>query len=222
MRHRAEGESAEATEPVARSARVRLGLGAAVILAIGALVAAVIVSATAQQGASASITPAEHPSSVMDAPTTGPTPASAALVHVHGAVRRPGLVELANGARVVDAIAAAGGLTEEADAAGVNLARVVGDGEQLYVPRVGEAPPPSVAQSGAEAGSAGGAPGVKIPLNTATLTELETLPRVGPALAQRILDWRSANVRFGAVEDLLKVSGIGQKLFDGIKDRVTV
>lgn len=241
MRHRAEGDPAGLTSPASdlpekspgertRSARVRVGLGAAVVLAIGALVVAVVVSASAQQGTSATITSSGHPLSSTDAPapTGGPvsvdTDDPPALVHVLGAVQRPGLVELTRGARVVDAIAAAGGLTEDADVGAVNLARVVGDGEQLYVPRVGETPDQGGAAGGppASTGGAGGATGPKVALNTATQADLETLPRIGPALAQRILDWRSANGRFNAVDDLMKVTGIGQKLFDGIKDRVTV
>ena len=209
-----------------RSVRVRVGLGAAVVLLIGALVIAVVVSASAQQGASATVPAATHAVSTTDAPAAvGPTAAPGALVHVLGAVQHPGLVELEAGARVVDAIAGAGGLTDDADPAAVNLARVVADGEQLYVPRVGETPPAAEAQGGGAGAAAGGGaapPGAKVALNTATQVELETLPRIGPALAQRILDWRSSNGRFGAVTDLLKVSGIGQKLFDGLKDRVTV
>ena len=214
-----------------RSVRVRVGLGAAVVLLIGALVIAVVVSASAQQGASATITSAPRAVSQTDAPAAvEATSTSAALVHVLGAVQRPGLVELDPGARVVDAIAAAGGLTDDADPAAVNLARVVVDGEQLYVARIGETPPVSDGQDGGAGGAAGGAAGgtgtapagAKVALNTATQGQLETLPRIGPALAQRILDWRSSNGRFSAVTDLLKVAGIGQKLFDGIKDRVTV
>jgi competence protein ComEA len=221
------------TGPRTRSARVRVGLGAAIVLSIGALVVAVVVSASAQQGRSATITSGAHPLSATDAPgstdapVTVDTNAPGALVHVLGAVRRPGLVQLAAGARVVDAVASAGGLTEDADAGGVNLARVVADGEQLYVPHLGETPPAPPAQTGAggqgaASGSGAGAVGAKVALNTATQAELETLPRIGPALAQRILDWRSANGRFSAVDDLMKVVGIGQKLFGDIKDRVTV
>jgi competence protein ComEA len=245
MRHRAEGDPAGLTSPASdlperapgertRSARVRVGVGAAVVLAIGALVVAVVVSASAQQGTSATITSAGHPLSSTDAPAPTDGPVSVdrddppALVHVLGAVQRPGLVQLTRGARVVDAIAAAGGLTEDADVGAVNLARVVGDGEQLYVPRVGETPPAPADHGGpaggppGSTGGAGGATGPKVALNTATQADLETLPRIGPALAQRILEWRSANGRFSTVDDLMQVTGIGQKLFDGIKDRVTV
>ncbi|RLK49521.1 ComEA family DNA-binding protein [Microbacterium telephonicum] len=140
-------------------------------------------------------------------------------VHVAGAVMRPGLYRLAAGARVVDGVAAAGGLAPDADAAAINLARTLDDGEQLLVPRVGEAPPPA---SGTAAGGAGAAAGGKIDLNTADAAALETLPRIGPALAERILQWREDNGRFTSVDDLLSVPGIGDKLLAGLRDLVRV
>ena len=194
-------------------------MGAAVVLVIAVAVVGVLVSAAAQGGSEVPL--------VQPTPSGSSFPPSAAaaesggqlLVHVTGAVRKPGIASLAAGSRVLDAVAAAGGLTEDADPSAINLARPVADGEQLVVLRVGEAPPPAAAAGGT--GSAGDAVGV-VDLNTATQGDLETLPRIGPALAQRILDWRQANGRFAAVTDLLKVSGIGQKLFDGLKDRVAV
>jgi len=111
-------------------------------------------------------------------------------------------------------VAAAGGLTASADPASLNLARFLSDGEQIVVPAVGEAPPASVAVGGTAI------PG-KVNINTADEPTLETLPRVGPAMAARILAWRAANGRFTAVEDLMSVSGIGEKTFEGLKDLVT-
>jgi competence protein ComEA len=147
-------------------------------------------------------------------------------VHVLGAVVRPGIVELKPGARVLDAIASAGGLVAEADPGGVNLARPVSDGEQLVVPRQGEIPSPQAVGPGAGAGSgagaAGAAAGAPVNVNRATAAELESLPRIGPALAQRIVDWREAHGPFGSLADLMKVSGIGQKLFDGLAGLITV
>lgn len=203
---------------VPRSGRVRLGVGAAVVLLLGALVVTVVVSAFGQQGSTTTVdAPAPSPSSAGD---PSPTPGGELLVHVLGAVANPGLVTLAAGARVLDAVAAAGGLTEDADLSTVNLARPVTDGEQLAVPRVGEPlPPPPAAGSGA---AASGSSASTVNLNTATQSDLETLPRIGPALASRILDWRAANGRFTSPADLLAITGIGQKLFDGLKDRVTV
>ncbi len=149
----------------------------------------------------------------------GTDAATPALVYVHvsGAVAEPGLYVLGDGARVVDAVAAAGGFAPEADGAAVNLARPVSDGEQLHVPAVGAAP--------AEAGSAGpaaGADGGRVDLNTADVAALDTLPRVGPAIAQRIVDWREENGRFTAVEDLLAVPGIGDKMLEALRELVTV
>lgn len=132
-----------------------------------------------------------------------------------GAVITPGLFELNDGARAVDAIAAAGGFAPEADQSQVNLARFVVDGEQINVPVIGAAPP-------AAAGGAGAASGGKVDLNTASLEQLESLPRVGPAMAKRILDWRTANGRFTAVEDLMSVTGVGDKTFAQLKDLVTI
>ena len=146
-------------------------------------------------------------------PATAPTLVSLdkgeIYVHVLGAVVAPGLYELHEGDRAVDAVAAAGGFAEGADETQLNLARVLVDGEQIVVPLLGEVVP-------AEAGDG------RVNLNTADQAQLETLPRVGPALAQRILDWREANGRFSAIEDLLGVTGIGDKTYEGLKDLVTV
>ena len=135
-------------------------------------------------------------------------------VHVSGAVRTPGLYVLPAGARVVDAIAAAGGFAEEADRNAVNLARTLDDGEQLPVPRAGEAPP---------AGAAAPAPADSlVDLNSADAAQLETLPRIGPALAERIIAWRDDNGGFTSVEDLLAVPGIGDTMLESLRDLVTV
>ena len=175
-----------------------MGPGAVIVLLLVGLGVAVLISA---------LVPRE--SSTQLVPVITAAPSGSIYVHVLGAVLSPGLYELAEGDRVVDAIAAAGGFAEGADESGLNLARVVTDGEQLVVPLLGEALP---------AGEVSG----KINLNTADAAQLEDLPRVGPAMAQRILDWREANGRFTAIEDLMTVSGIGQKTFDGLKDLVTV
>ncbi|WP_319803496.1 helix-hairpin-helix domain-containing protein [Planctomonas psychrotolerans] len=161
-----------------------------------------------------------------DAAAPAAAPPATFFVHVLGAVTRPGLYDVADSARVIDAIAAAGGLTDAADPARVNLARRIGDGEQLYVPAMGEEvppelqPPPAVTRSTPGAAS-GGPPGL-VNLNSATVAELDTLPRIGPALAQRILEWREANGRFASVDDLLGVPGIGEKIVDGLRPAATV
>jgi competence protein ComEA len=211
--------------------RVRLGVGAAVVLLIIAVVTAVVVSIMSQPARRSEVSPNDGSAPSGEA-TAGPDQDAGGLapggvlifVHVLGAVRHPGLFELHDGARVMDAVAAAGGLTESADPAGVNLARIVGDGEQLYVPQRGEAQPgapPGATQNGALAGGAG-TPAGRLNLNSATVADLDTLPRIGPALAQRIIDYRDANGRFGSVDDLRSVTGIGEKTFEGLKDLVTV
>jgi competence protein ComEA len=134
-------------------------------------------------------------------------------VHVLGAVARPGLYVLDLDARLVDAVAAAGGTTDDADLTAVNLARVLADGEQIIVPTVGA----TADASGAAAPGDG-----RIDLNTADQAALETLPRIGPALAERIITWRDENGRFASVDDLLAVPGIGEKLLAGIREAVRV
>jgi competence protein ComEA len=151
------------------------------------------------------------------------------VVQVVGAVHRPGLVRLAAGSRVADAVRAAGGLTAGAQQASVNLARVLVDGEQLLVQRRGRppilpAPGPAVgAAGGVEGGTApGGSPTAPVDLNTATLEQLDGLPGIGPVLAQRILDWRTANGRFDSVDELGEVSGIGEAHLSDLRPLVVV
>ena len=141
------------------------------------------------------------------------------FVHVVGEVHAPGVVELPAGSRVEAAIELAGGATPGAVLSGVNLARVVQDGEQIVVPNASVT---ATGPSGSTPPAGGTAIGSVINLNSADLAALESLPGVGPALAQRILDWRSTNGQFGTVEQLLEVAGIGAKTLEGLRDRVTV
>ena len=212
-----------ALDPRARRAapRVRIAVGAAVVLFVGAVaIAAVLSVASGGGGAQGSIVPAEADPASSAGGVEVATGAAAAplLVHVLGAVAAPGLVELAPGARVVDAVAAAGGFTPEADPAAVNLARLVVDGEQLVVLAVGQAPPPAAGAGGSGPAAGDG----KVHLNTADVAALDTLPRIGPALAQRIIDWREANGPFTSVDQLLDVAGIGDAVFSGLADRVAL
>jgi competence protein ComEA len=186
--------------------RLRVALGAAVVLVLVGLGAAVL---------AAMLSPQAPPVQTVDIVDAGGGQAGEGsvplVVHVLGAVAAPGLYELPVGSRVVDAIAAAGGFAVDADRGGVNLARLLVDAEQVHVPVVGGAP--------ADAWS--GASGL-VNLNTADAAALQTLPRVGPALADRIIAWRDANGGFRSIDDLLSVSGIGDKTFEGLQPLVTV
>ena len=141
-------------------------------------------------------------------------------VALAGAVRHPGVYSLKSGARVFDAVFAAGGLTAKADQTSVNLARVVTDGEQIVVAKIG------VGSSGVGSSSVGSSgpssAGSLISLNQASETELEALPGVGPALAGRMVDWRTTNGGFKSKQDLLNVTGIGDKLYAAISKLVTL
>ncbi len=145
-------------------------------------------------------------------------PTGEVVVDVQGAVRRPGLVRLQSGARVADAITAAGGLRPGATTAGLNLARRVTDGEQVLVLPPGATPPPAAAAGGAAPATSGG----RLDLNLATLEQLDALPGVGPVTAKRILDWRAQHGRFASVDQLREIDGIGDKRFDTLRDLVTV
>jgi comEA protein len=165
-------------------------------------------------------------SSPTNAAATATSGTAGLTVHVVGQVFKPGLVRLPAGSRVADAVAKAGGARLDADLAAINLARVLADGEQLRVPKPGEAP--MVAPSGA-GGAGSGQPGAGatqsgglVRLNSASVSELDALPGVGPVLAQRIIDWRTEHGRFASVDELGEVSGIGEKVFAQLKPKVTL
>jgi competence protein ComEA len=142
------------------------------------------------------------------------------VVHVVGAVRRPGLYRLRDGARVADAVARAGGATHGARLAGLNLAAPLVDGVQVLVPEAADTG--AARASGAEAGSAGlGAAAPKPSLSSATLEELDELPGVGPVTAQRIVDYRTEHGPFRSVDDLDAVPGIGPTRIEQLRDLVT-
>lgn len=149
---------------------------------------------------------------------TAPVVAAPMVVHVVGAVRRPGVYRLQDGSRLMDAVRKAGGPRRDADLAGLNLAAPASDGQQVVVPvrasAAGAAPPaPRVASGPAAAGG-------PVSLSRATAAELEALDGIGPALAQRIVDWRDANGAFGSVDDLLDVPGIGEARLEALRARV--
>ncbi|MDD2555657.1 MAG: ComEA family DNA-binding protein [Syntrophaceticus sp.] len=143
-------------------------------------------------------------------------------VHVAGAVNKPGVYHLDSGARVEDAVQRAEPLAD-ADLNALNLARRIVDGEKILVPKEGEvttAPDGNGTEQGMPA--AQGQPGGKININTASLEELDTLPGIGPAIAQRIIDHRTTHGPFRSSEDLQKVSGIGEKRYEQLKGLITV
>jgi competence protein ComEA len=139
--------------------------------------------------------------------------ASRLFVHVVGAVRRPGLYRLRDGARVADAVSRAGGPTRTAQLELVNLAARLADGEQVVVPRRG-------AGAVAAAGETAGSPSGPVHLNSATLEQLDTLPGVGPVTAQKILDYRQEHGAFGSVDELDAVPGIGPARLEELRDLV--
>lgn len=183
---------------------------------------------TVSGGASATAQPGAVTTDGPRAAGGTPTDAARVVVHVVGAVKRAGVVSLGAGSRVSAAIDRAGGATPDADLARLNLARVVVDGERLYVPKVGETEVPAALGDGAAVAGPGGAESgsdgddAVVDLNSADQAALETLPGIGPSLAGRILAWREEHGRFGSVEDLLDVSGIGDGRFADLRDRVRV
>lgn len=227
------------TDPgAAASPRVRLSVGAVIVVVLLALAATVVIALVRGLGASGEVVPLGEGgggggSQVLRDVAGGAEGEPSGMasgeiyVHVFGAIHAPGLYRLGVDARVVDAIAAGGGFRDDAEPGAVNLARLLNDGEQLYVPTVAEAE--AAAQHGAGGGADGGAAGPgarsadgRINLNAASAADFETLPRVGPAMAQRIVAWRDANGRFTSVDDLLAVSGIGEKTLESLRPLVFI
>ena len=198
----------------ALAAMLLLGAGAAALAAGGHDDAAVVVGGTTRASASSD-------------PGSGPTPGRDIVVDVGGAVLRPGVLHLRTGARVGDAIAAAGGYGPRVDIARageqLNLAALLEDGQHLQVPSRDDASGAAGA-NGPPSGTTGGPSGgraVLVDLNTATEAELEALPGIGPATAAKIITSREGS-RFAAVQDLRDRKLVGQKTFDGLKNLVTV
>jgi competence protein ComEA len=144
-------------------------------------------------------------------------------VHVAGAVAKPGVYDLAGGARVIDAVEAAGGGAPDADLNRLNLAAKVADGQRVLVQRVGEAAPAGSAPAGGSGSGGGNAdPSGLVNLNSATQAELEALPGIGPSLAGAIVTERERRGGFRSVNELRDVRGIGEKRFADLKDKVTI
>ncbi len=166
--------------------------------------------------------PAAAPGGPVAAPVASASASTGqVVVDVAGKVRRPGIASLPVGARVVDALAAAGGARRGVSLTGLNLARVLVDGEQVVV---GVPPPPGVAASAASAPGAAASPGggLMVSLNSATQAELEELPGIGPVTAQKIVAYRTDNGAFSSVDQLLEVSGIGDATLAEVAPFVTL
>ena len=155
------------------------------------------------------------------------------VVHITGEVKKEGVIYLKKGARIVDAIKEAGGETKEADLSQVNLAYELQDGQKIYIPNKNEKVSQYIISTNGETIDSNGAntgneststskEGAKVNINTATQNELDGLPGIGPALAQRIIDLREENGNFKSIEDIQNVKGIGDSKFDEIKDKIVV
>ena len=194
-----------------KKVRWRIGVGAAILVGLGAVALAVVSSLFAGTGYQ-TVVPKEVLSSAAPGSTAAPgssaKPATGRrlLIHVVGAVRSPGVYTLETGSRVVDGIMLAGGWSDDAQLCNVNMARTLNDGEQITIP------------TGA-CEVDGGASG-PVSLNRGTLAQLDALPGVGATLAQRIIDWRKAHGSFTRLEQLKEVSGISDKLYAQLKSLV--
>ena len=223
-----------------REARVDPGRPGATALALVAAAAAVVAAVgvwferpraepvpelpAVTVSAPAADTVAPAPTAAAPTATAPAAPAAPLVVSVSGKVRRPGLVEVPEGARVADVLEAAGGALPGTDLSALNLARRVADGEQVAV---GVPAAPDAAPVPAPGGppAPGGAPGAstgKVDLNAATVEQLDALPGVGPVMAQRILEWRTRHGRFTRVEQLREIEGIGERRFAQLRELVTV
>jgi competence protein ComEA len=184
----------------------RLPVALVVGIAISAVIAIIVVVAS---GGGHEVAPALPAASAV--PQTSPSSAGSIVVSVVGQVARPGLVSLPDGARVADALQAAGGPLPGIDVTGLNLARRLSDGEQVNV----GVPPPAERPPGTD-------PPARVDLNSASVAQLDTLPGVGSVTAQRLVDWRAKHGRFTSVEQLREVDGIGPSRYAQLKDLVVV
>ena len=145
------------------------------------------------------------------------------MVHIIGEVKNQGVVVLESGARIVDAIDAAGGETDEADLTKLNLAYILNDGEKIKVPKKGEEQQEYITStSGLETSEENKTESQKININTANLEELTKLPGIGEATANKIISYRKETGKFKTIEDLKNVPGIGNSKFDNLKDMITI
>ncbi|MCW2544208.1 MAG: competence protein ComEA [Frankiales bacterium] len=195
---------------VLRAARSDPGRRGAIALAAVGLVASLVAGAVVMRG-HASEQPLLAP--VVTGATSSPSGGALLVVDVAGKVRRPGLVRLPAGSRIDDALRAAGGLLPGAATGSLNLARKVADGEQVLV---------GVEPAGGSASASGKGAGGLLDLNTATVQDFDSLPGIGPVLADRIVSWRTEHGRFASIDQLREVSGIGEAKYQSLKSKVTV
>jgi competence protein ComEA len=195
----------------------------AALATIIALLTAIGITITLSTQQPETETPPLLPAAVSQAPTTAPKTTTTLVISVVGKVTNPGLVTLPNGARVADALKAAGGPIPGTDDTALNLARRLTDGEQIYVgaptPPAENQPQDTPATTDRKGGKAD--PTTKINLNTATANELQTLPGIGPTMAQRILTWRAQHGQFDSITQLKDVGGIGTAKFAKLEQLVT-
>ena len=205
---------------------LRVAVIAAVALAAGAFFYSAATSGASGAGSGVASPGAPHSGETGAAGHSSTTTTlKGLLIHVAGAVARPGVYELPVGARVADAVEIAGGAQAEADLDRLNLAAKVADGQRVGVPRKGEPLDDAGAMAsggGSADGWADGSGGGLVNLNTANLAQLETLPGVGPATAAKIVSYRQERGGFKSVRDLLNIRGIGEARFAELRDRVTV
>ena len=216
--------------------RWRIAVGSALILGTAVVVVSIVVSSISALTKAAApipsdvVIPGSATHSAMPSSANAQQPTEI-LVHVVGAVVAPGLYSVNVDSRIIDAVMAAGGLSSTADPCAINLAQPIGDGQQVVVPATKDGSPGDQStcagetQSGMPGGASVGpdtATGALISLATATVAQLDTLPGIGPALAQRIVDWREASGGFSSIDQLGDVSGIGDKVLENIRDKVTL
>ena len=204
-------------------------LGVFCILALGGLYMATRdrpagVMALGQPIAEARLEAAPQPELQPEIAHTPPPEDTMIMVHIIGAVYAPGVYEVPYGSRVFQVLDLAGGHTSEADLELINLVAVVHDGLQIRIPAIGDEPQeiPQDGQASQGTGTAATTADGRVNINLANLTELQTLPGIGPVIAQNIIDFRDANGSFNSIEDLLNVQRIGAATFENIRDRVTV
>jgi competence protein ComEA len=223
-------------------ATVRADPGRAGVIGLGVVgaIAVLVTVFTLMRDDAPAVTSAKLPSVQMVSTAAAPAPGApgaapdaSVVVSVVGLVRQPGLVTLGTGARVADALTAAGGPLDGADLVGLNMARRLGDGEQIVVgissppgapPAMGSSTssPAAEASTTASAGEKASAPTTPVDLNAATVEQLDTLPGVGPVTAAAIIAWRDANGRFSGVDQLGEVDGIGPARLEKLRALVRV